>query len=136
MRDRLITQRIFFFSMVAILAILALILVWRFTGAILLAAALVIILKPVYTWLLNKRGVSGKASRATALTILIFILIIAIPAALIIGGAIAQAANLFIGLDIEGLHFSVGDINGWLEKTIQTIVAGNINLDEFRFAEN
>jgi len=96
----------------------------------------VIILKPVYTWLLNKRGVSGKASRATALTILIFILIIAIPAALIIGGAIAQATNLFVGLDIEGLYFSLGDVNGWLEKTIQTIVAGNINLDEFRFAEN
>ncbi len=36
MRDRLITQRIFFFGMVAILAILALILVWQFTRAILL----------------------------------------------------------------------------------------------------
>jgi len=136
MKDRLTTQRIFFFGMVAILAILALILIWRFTRAILLAAALVIILKPVYTWLLNKRGVSGKAPRATALTILIFILIIAIPAALIIGGAITQAVNLFVGLNIEGLHFSLGDVNGWLEKTIQTIVAGNINLEEFRFAEN
>jgi predicted PurR-regulated permease PerM len=136
MRDRLITQRIFFFSMVAILAILALILVWQFTRAILLAAALVIILKPVYTWLLNKRGVSGRASRATAITILIFILIIAIPAAIIIGGAITQAANLFRGLDIEGLHFSLREINVWLETTIQAIVAGSVHLDEFRFAEN
>ncbi len=108
MRDRLITQRIFFFGMVAILAILALILVWQFTRAILLAAALVIILKPIYTWLLNKRGVSGRASRATVLTVLIFFLIIAIPAALILGGAITQAANLFIGLDIEGSQFLSG----------------------------
>jgi predicted PurR-regulated permease PerM len=92
MRDRLITQRIFFFGMVAILAILALILVWQFTRAILLAVALVIILKPVYNWLLPKRGIRGRTSRATALTILIFLLIIAIPAALIIGGAITQAA--------------------------------------------
>jgi predicted PurR-regulated permease PerM len=136
MKDRLITQRIFFFGMVAILAILALILVWQFTRAILLAVALVIILKPVYTWLLNKKGVSGKASRATAITIFIFILIIAIPAAVIIGGAITQAANLFRGLDIEGLHFSLREINVWLEKTIQTLVAGSIPLDEFRFAEN
>ena len=56
MKERLITQRIFFFGMVAILAILALILVWQFARAILLAAALVIILKPVYTWLLIRRG--------------------------------------------------------------------------------
>jgi predicted PurR-regulated permease PerM len=136
MRDRLITQRIFFFSMVAILAILALILVWQFTRAILLAAALVIILKPIYSWLLNKRGINGRESRATAFTILIFVLIIAIPAVLIIGGAITQAALLFSGLDLEGLHFSLRDINVWLENTIQALVAGSIHLDEFRFAEN
>jgi len=136
MRDRLITQRIFFFSMVAILAILALILVWQFTRAILLAAALVIILKPIYSWLLNKRGINGRESRATAFTILIFVLIIAIPAVVIIGGAITQAALLFSGLDLEGLHFSLRDINVWLENTIQALVAGSIHLDEFRFAEN
>ena len=122
--------------MVAILAILALILVWQFTRAILLAAALVIILKPVYSWLLNKKGVKGRASRATAITILIFILIIAIPAAIIIGGAITQAVQLFSGLDIQGLNFSLREINVWLETTIQAIVAGSVHLDEFRFAEN
>jgi predicted PurR-regulated permease PerM len=136
MRDRLITQRIFFFGMVAILAILALILVWQFTRAILLAVALIIILKPVYNWLLKKRGINGRESRATALTVLIFILVIAIPAIMILGGAITQAANLFSGLDFEGLNFSLRDINVWLEKTIQTLVAGSMQLDEFRFAEN
>ena len=136
MRDRIITQRIFFFGMVAILAVLALILVWQFTRAILLAIALVIILNPVYTWFLNKRGINGSTSRATALTILVFILIIAIPAVIIIGGAFSQAALLFSGLDIEGMQFSLRDINVWLEKTIQTIVAGNVHLDEFRFAES
>jgi predicted PurR-regulated permease PerM len=104
--------------------------------AILLAAALVIILKPVYTWLLNKRGINGRDSRATAITILIFFLIIAIPAVVIIGGAITQAAYLFSGLDIEGLDFSLREINVWLEKTLQTIVAGSIHLDEVRFAES
>ena len=136
MQDRIIKQRIFFFGMIAILAILALVLVWQFISAILLAAALVIILKPVYNWLLNKRWIKGSASRATAATMLIFILIIAIPAVLIVGGAISQAAQLFRGLDIEGLDFSLREMNVWLEKTIQTIVEGNIHLDEFRFAEN
>ncbi len=122
--------------MVAILAILALILVWQFTRAILLAVALVIILKPIYTWLLDKWGIRGSKSRATAITILIFVLIIAIPAIIIIGGAITQAAYLFSGLDIEGLDFSGREFNVWIEQIIQTMVAGNINLDEFRFAEN
>jgi predicted PurR-regulated permease PerM len=135
MRDRLLTQRIFFFGMVAILAILALILVWQFIRAILLAVALVIILKPIYNWLLNKRWINGKSSRATAATIVIFILIIAIPAAIIIGGAVTQALTLFSALNIEGLHFSLRDINVWLEKAIQAIVAGNVHLEEFRFAE-
>jgi predicted PurR-regulated permease PerM len=136
MKDRLITQRIFFFGMVAILAILALILVWQFIRAILLAVALVIMLKPLYNRLLNMWGINGRQSRATVITILIFILIIAIPALFIIGGAITQAARLFSGLDIEGLHFSLREINVWLEKTIQTMVAGSIPLDDFRFAEN
>jgi predicted PurR-regulated permease PerM len=136
MQDRIVKQRIFFFGMIAILAILALVLVWQFISAILMAAALVIILKPVYNWLLNKRWINGSASRATAATMLIFILIIAIPAVLIVGGAISQAAQLFRGLDIEGLDFSLREMNLWLEKTIQTIVEGNVHLDEFRFTEN
>ncbi len=95
-----------------------------------------IILKPIYTWLIDKWGIRGSKPRATAITILIFVLIIGIPAVIIIGGAITQAAYLFSGLNLEGLDFSGREINGWLENTIQTIVAGNINLDEFRFADN
>jgi predicted PurR-regulated permease PerM len=136
MKNRLITQRIFFFGMVAILAILALILVWQFTRAILLALALVIILKPIYTWLLHKKAFKGKESRATVTTILIFILIIAIPVVILIGGAISQAANLFSGLDIEGVRFSIRDINVWLEKTIHTLVERSLPLANFQFAEN
>jgi predicted PurR-regulated permease PerM len=112
-----------------------LILVWQFIRAILLAIALVIILKPIYNWLLKRRWINGKTSRATAATIVIFIMIIAIPAAIILGGAITQAVTLFSALNIEGLHFSLRDINVWLDKAIQAIVAGNVHLEEFRFAE-
>ena len=136
MRDRFITQRIFFFGLVAILAILALILIWQFILAILLAVALVIILKPVYSWFYKKKLVKAKESRAAALTILVFILIIAIPTVIIIGGAISEAAKLLSGLNFEGMQFSLRDINGSLEKTIQTIVTGNIHLEDFKFAEN
>jgi predicted PurR-regulated permease PerM len=136
MNERLIRQRAFFFGMVGILAILALILVWQFAKAILLAVALVIILKPLYTWLLAKRWINGSERRATALTILIFILIIAIPTALIISGAISQAANLFSGLNIEGFDFSLRGILAWLEKTLQTMGAGNLRIDEIQLGES
>jgi predicted PurR-regulated permease PerM len=122
--------------MVAILAVLALILVWQFTRAILLALALVIILKPIYNWLLNKKVIRGKESRATIGTILIFILIIAIPAVILVGGAISQAVNLFTGLDIEGMQFSIREINLWIEKTIQAFVERSIPLENFQFAGN
>jgi predicted PurR-regulated permease PerM len=136
MRDRLVTQRIFFFGLVAILAILALLLIWQFTRAILLAVALVIILKPIYSWILKKKLVKGKESRATALTILIFFLIIAVPAAIIIGGAISEAARLLYGVNLSTIDFSLRDIGGSLERIIQTLVAGNINLDNTRFVES
>jgi predicted PurR-regulated permease PerM len=135
MKDRLITQRIFFFGMVAILAILALVLIWQFTRAILLAVALVIILKPVYNWLLNMKGIRGRESRATAITILIFIVIMAIPAVIIIGGAITQAANLFTSLDITTLDLSISGVNSWLEGVVRSISAGNIHLDDIQLTE-
>ncbi len=128
----LVRQRAFFFGMVLILAVLALLLVWQFTQAILFALAMVVILKPVYTWLFNKKGINGKASRATALTMVIFILIIAIPLGLILFGAFSQADRFFTGLNIEGIDFSVRGIITAIEKTLQGIGAGNLRFDEIQ----
>ena len=77
-----------------------------------------------------------QAIASDVLTILVFISIIAIPAVFIFGGAINQAGLLFRGLEIDGLHFSFRNFNVWLDQTIQTVIAGNIHLDEFRFAES
>ena len=110
--------------MVAILAILALILVWQFVQAILLAVAVVILLKPLYNWLLTKKWINGSERKATGLTMLIFVLLIAIPPVLIVGGAITQAAYLFSGLDITTLDLSMGGINTWLEEAIRNDLGG------------
>ena len=66
MNDRLIRQRGFFFGMVLILAVLALILVWQFVQAILLALALVVILKPMYNWFLERKWIKGSQVRLPA----------------------------------------------------------------------
>ena len=57
-------------------------------------------------------------------TTLIFILLIAIPAVLIVGGAISQAAMLFSGLDFTTLEPSMQGVNNWLEQLIRTFSAG------------
>lgn len=135
MAERLIRQRLFFFGMVVILAILTLILVWQFTKSILLAVALVVILKPLYNRLLKKKWVKGSESRATGATIIIFILLIAIPVFLIVGNAISQANKLFSGLDLEGTDFSLLGIINWLEETIQEIGVQGVQIDEVQLAE-
>jgi predicted PurR-regulated permease PerM len=135
MNDRLIRQRAFFFGMVAILAILALLLVWQFTRAILFALAMVVILKPLYNWLFQRKWVNGKAGRATGATMIIFILIIAIPTGLIIGGAISQASRIFNWFDAESLDLSMRGIVGLIDQAIQSIGAGSIRIDEIQISE-
>jgi predicted PurR-regulated permease PerM len=121
--------------MVAILAILAMILVWQFVQAILLAVAVVILLKPLYNWLLEKRWINGSEQKATGLTMLIFVLLVAIPAVLIVGGAISQAAMLFSGLDFTTLELSMQGVNSWLEQLIRTFSAGNAHLGDLQLTE-
>lgn len=135
MNERLVRQRAFFFGMVAILAILALLLIWPFTKAILFALAMVIILKPLYTWYLQRKWIRSSARRATAATIVSFILIIAIPAALIIFGAFSQASRLFNGIEFESIDLSTRGIINLIEKVMQAIGAGNIQLNEIQITE-
>lgn len=134
MKESILRQRAFFFGMVLVLAILALILVWQFVQAILFAIAMVILLKPVYHWFLQRRWVKSSPARATGATMIFFILIIAIPAILIIGGAIAQAVSLFSGIDVSNLSVSLQEIIDGLEKTIQNV--GSFQLGEFQLGES
>jgi len=133
MAERLIRQRVFFFGVVIVLAILTLILIWQFVGAILLAVALVIILRPLYRWFLGKKWVQGSESRAVGATMLTFILVIAIPVILIVGSAISQANNLFSGLDFEGMDLSLPGIIAWIEDFMQGTGAEGFKIDEIQF---
>lgn len=134
MNQSLFKQRIFFFGLVAVLAVLTLFLIWPFVGSILLAVALVVILKPVYNWLLGRRLVNGSAARATGLTLVIFVLVIGIPATLIIGGAISQAFNFFSGLELGEVDFTLPGMVEWLEGLLQD--TGNIQLGEGQLADS
>jgi len=136
MENRLVQQRAFFFGMVAILAILALVLVWPFTQTILLAVALVIILKPVYSWLLRKKWIRGSENRAAGVTLIIFLLVIAIPTILIVASAITQASRLFNGLDLEEIDITLSEVIDWLDGSLREIGAGVLQIDKSQILKN
>jgi len=119
MAEKLIQQRIFFFGMVAVLAVLALILVWPFITAILFAVAVVVIITPLYNRFLRSRWARGSSRRATIATLVVFVLLIAIPVLMIVGGAISQANRLLSGIDIESFQTSLPDLLTRLEEGLK-----------------
>ena len=126
----LLRQRYLLFGMILLLAILALILVWPFAIPILFAMAMVVILRPVYSWLLEKKWIRGKETRAAGVTMVIFILAIAIPFVVIIGGAISQANEAFDQLQAEGFELTNANIAVWIQETIQGTGQEEVQVDQ------
>ena len=108
MAERLVRERIFFFLLIGVLVILTLLMLWPFLGAILLAVAVAVILKPLYNWFLKKKWMKESENRAAGATIITFVLVIAIPTFFILGSAASQAARFFGGLDaeVQTLHWN------------------------------
>jgi len=91
----IVQERFFFFLLLAILALLTLLLIWPNLNGILIAIALVVIIKPLYNWFFKKKWVGGSPNRATAVTIITFLLLIALPVILFFWIAYGQAQELF-----------------------------------------
>ena len=128
MRAKLLRERSFFFLMLSLLMIIVCIMLWPFVTTILLALAVVVIIHPLYRWFLESRLAKGNERRATGLTIITFILVIAIPVIIVLGLAISQASSLFSGLDFESPDFSLSSIIAWLEGKLGE--GSGIEIDE------
>jgi predicted PurR-regulated permease PerM len=96
----------------------------------------VVILKPMYNWFLERKWVRGSLRTAAGLTLVVFILLIAIPAILIVGGAITQAAYLFSGLAVEGVEFSFRSIDTWMEGALQAVLTQNFQIENIHLAQS
>ena len=131
---KLLRQRTLLFGMILLLAILALILIWPFITSILFAIAVVVIMKPVYNWLLRKKWVKGRETWANGITMIIFILAIALPFVLIIGSAISQANQAFDRLQDTGLDMTVEGIAVWVQETFQETGGEESTVDEAEIA--
>jgi predicted PurR-regulated permease PerM len=128
-------ERFFFFLLLALLAFLTLLLIWPNLNAILAALAIVVIIKPLYDWFLKKRWVQGSANRATALTILTFIFVIAVPVILFVWMALGQADSLFTD-PVTGEHFTLNSlVNGFGEFLEEVTTEGEGGLDRAALME-
>jgi len=135
MRRRLVEQRAFFFIMVAILAVLAVMLVWPFARTILAAIAITIILKPVYLWLMSRRWVRGSETRAAGAAVLIFLVVIATPTILVFASAISQASRLFGNLNFEEIDTTLRDVAAWLQDALSSAGMAGVQIDRTRLGE-
>ena len=135
MKERLVQQRIVFFVLVGILVFLTFIMLWPYLIAILTAIAVVVILKPLYNWFLGKSWIKGSENRATGATIIIFVLVIAIPILFIVGSAVTQASRLLGPLDSEEVGHSLESTLVEFEDVIQGIAGEGFQIDKERVAE-
>lgn len=136
LRERLFRERSFFFVMVIILLLLTGLLIWPFVTSILFAVAMVVILKPLYDRLYSTKLGGENDSRTASITIIVFILIIAIPSILIIGAAITQAAALFQGVDLSEFENSIDTILNELQASIQAGGLVGIQIDPSQFSDS
>jgi predicted PurR-regulated permease PerM len=135
MKERLVRERIVFFALVGLLVVLTAIMLWPFLTAILTAIALVVILKPLYNWFLGKKWIQGSENRAVAVTMIIFVLVIAIPVVIMVGSAVTQASRLLVWLDSEAVGESLESTFGEFEDAVRRVAGEGFQVDKERIAE-
>ncbi len=126
----IVQERFFFFLLLALLAFLSLLLIWPNIGAILAAIALVVILKPLYNWFYEKKWIANSANRATAVTIVTFLLLIAVPIILFAWFAFNQANELLTS-SLTDTTFTTQTLVDGAQSFLDSLTEGGetINLD-------
>jgi len=96
-------RNIFFGVFFAFITIMVLWLVWPYVNTVLFSVTIVVLLSPIYNYFQRLRWVKGKAL-PTALTIIAFFFIIAIPVSLLLIFTWYQGKELVANITQEGFH--------------------------------
>lgn len=128
--------RIFFFIIFGLLAILAFLVIEPFLGAILLALITVVLLRPLYVWLGNRKRLGGRTRVITTLTILLFLLALILPLVVISALFINQVADFLEEVTSLEIETSLTDLVATVEDALQQIPSLNeIQIDEEEFVQ-
>jgi predicted PurR-regulated permease PerM len=122
-RERL-RGSIFFFGIFALLAYGVFVLIRPFFNIIAVAFFTILMLKPVYNYLLGRKWLRGRRRLATTLTVLGFILLLVIPLIWLGSLVINSASNFFEYVSSEGARTSLGEMLADAEGFVGSIVPG------------
>lgn len=135
--NHLLNRRLFFGILILLITILVLALIWPFLNVIIFSLTVVILLRPVYTriydwsWVQEFRASKGLA---TALTIIAFILLIAIPVTILVVLTISQVKVLSSNISLK--EFVLEDyLNGLLTQLESLPVLDSVEFDRDAFLE-
>ena len=128
--------RVFFFGLFLVLAVLSFLVIRPFIGPILLAFISVVLLKPVYDYILRRKRVGGRSRLALTITILGFILLILIPV-FVIGWLLYSAAvSFFDTLGSADLETAVTELAVAVEEFLRRIPSlSDIEINEEQIVE-
>jgi predicted PurR-regulated permease PerM len=135
--DHLLNRRVFFGILFLLVIVLVLALIWPYLNVIIFSVTIVMLLRPVYTRIYNwKRVQNFRASKglATALTIIAFILVIAIPITILALLTFSQVKAL--SADITSKEFVLEDFLDELLAEIERLaIVRSIEFDRQSFLE-
>src|SRR5262249_20085127 len=94
-------EQIFFVAFFAIVAILALIVLWPFLNYIVLAGILTYALFPIYSFLYGRLG---RPSVSSALAVVVILLLILLPTVLLIGELVRQVSGAYSSLKPQNIE--------------------------------
>lgn len=130
----LLRRRTFFGLLFIIIIVMVLMLIWPYISIILFSLTMVIVLRPIYSFIYSLKWVKRK-SFATFLTIVAFVLIIAIPVTILLLVTVSQGKQLVNNITASG--FVLEDSLRNLISEIRKIgIFANYEFDQEAFSED
>lgn len=103
MDRNLLGNRIFFLLVFLVLIVLAYLILKPFLSVIVLTLTSIIVLKPLYSWMLNVGWIKGRSRLAASLTLLLVFVLIVVPV-YILGRVLIEQISVFIAtIDLSGI---------------------------------
>ncbi len=127
-------QTAFFFSLFGIALIFAVLIFWPFLVPLIMAAVLGVILKPVFSSILARVGAKWRGL-SSALTIIVFLVVVIFPLALIGNKLVDESQSLYSLLSGEETSFSLDTATTKIESYVQRWIP-TFKLDSKQFLAN
>lgn len=128
MDRNLLSQRVFFLIVFLLLIVLAFLIIKPFLSVIILALTSIIVLKPLFSWIMDLSWVKRRSRLAASLTLLLVFVLILVPIYFLGSVLISQISTFITTIDLSGIEALNLDENleTWVygaERTVQLSIS-------------